>query len=219
MDSLKFYHSPYVWQSSGDNVFTLISYPLTLWGCLSHITSLLLNIWEENWIVTSLSILEDNFWGLRVIQWIFFKGLVGWVTLLSSKFSRPIYPEWPLLDLEEFFYICLHWFLFFFFPFLGYVANKKMESRKSFRQRDLSYVLTLPFKRNLSCSRIKCKTNQVKTFVSPKWFFSTMADLYPWGFQSHSQGPSALSLVDRLCNRFWLRRGGVGSFSIIPTLV
>lgn len=39
--SLKFHHSPYLWHSSGDNVFTPVSYPLTLWSCLSHITSLL----------------------------------------------------------------------------------------------------------------------------------------------------------------------------------
>lgn len=126
--SLKFHHSPYLWHSSGDNVFTPVSYPLTLWSCLSHITSLLpLYPGKKNWIVTSLSIPEDNFWGLRVIQWIFFKGLVGWVTVPSSKFSRHINQKWPLCDIhniEEFFYICFHCFLSPFFR-LGCYQNKQ----------------------------------------------------------------------------------------------
>lgn len=147
--SLKFHHSPYVWHSSGDNVFTPVSYPLTLWSCLSHITSLLPYTREENWIVTSLSIPEDNFWGLRVIQWIFFKGLVGWVTVPSSKFSRHINQKWPLRDIhniEEFFYICFHGFLPAFFSLGCYQNKQKNKANKQSKAPEYSQWLLHRFR-------------------------------------------------------------------------
>lgn len=81
-----------------------------------------------------------------------------------------------------------------------------------FQQSDLLYVLTLPFKMNSLYSKTKCKTNQAKGTVSPKWTFQ-----YRWKSFEHWVS-RAIPKDPTLCPEQVAYVTNSGCY-IIPTLV